>query len=110
VITGGQELEGELAGYTYGDVWREGRHKYCNYNLKHKELKGTERNGPSLELRKVRKHFSSLVLFLSPPPLPPLLLFLHLWSSGWRDGSVVKSTECSSIGPGFYSQRPHGSS
>jgi hypothetical protein len=29
---------------------------------------------------------------------------------GWRDGSVVKSTDCSSIGPEFKSQQPHGGS
>ena len=29
---------------------------------------------------------------------------------GWRDGSVVKSTDCPSRGPGFNSQHPHGSS
>ena len=28
---------------------------------------------------------------------------------GCRDGSVVKSTDCSSRGPGFNSQQPHGS-
>ena len=29
---------------------------------------------------------------------------------GWRDGSVVKSTDCSSSGPEFNSQQPHGGS
>jgi hypothetical protein len=29
---------------------------------------------------------------------------------GWRDGSVVKSTVCSSEGPEFKSQLPHGGS
>jgi hypothetical protein len=29
---------------------------------------------------------------------------------GWRDGSVIKSTECSSKGPEFKSQEPHGGS
>jgi len=29
---------------------------------------------------------------------------------GWRDGSVVKSTVCSSRGPEFNSQQPHGGS
>ena len=27
---------------------------------------------------------------------------------GWRDGSEVKSTDCSSRGPEFNSQQPHG--
>jgi hypothetical protein len=31
-----------------------------------------------------------------------------LW--GWRDGSVVKSTGCSSRGPEFNSQESHGGS
>jgi len=30
--------------------------------------------------------------------------------SGWRDGLVVKSTVCSSRGPEFKSQQPHGGS
>jgi hypothetical protein len=29
---------------------------------------------------------------------------------GWRDGSVVKSTDCSSRGHKFNSQQPHGGS
>jgi hypothetical protein len=29
---------------------------------------------------------------------------------GWRDGSVVKSTDCSSRGLKFNSQQPHGGS
>jgi hypothetical protein len=31
-------------------------------------------------------------------------------TAGWRDGSVVKSTDCSSEGPEFKSQQPHGGS
>ena len=31
-------------------------------------------------------------------------------TGGWRDGSVVKSTGCSSRGIWFSSQHPHGSS
>ena len=31
-------------------------------------------------------------------------------TGGWRDGSVVKSTACSSKGPEFKSQQPHGGS
>jgi hypothetical protein len=30
--------------------------------------------------------------------------------SGWRDDPVVKSTDCSSRGPEFNSQQPHGGS
>jgi hypothetical protein len=29
---------------------------------------------------------------------------------GWRDGSAVKTTDCSSEGPKFKSQQPHGGS
>ena len=29
---------------------------------------------------------------------------------GWRDGSVIKSTDCSSKGPEFNSHQPHGGS
>jgi hypothetical protein len=31
-------------------------------------------------------------------------------SGSWRDGSAVKSTDCSSRGPEFSSQQPHGGS
>jgi hypothetical protein len=30
--------------------------------------------------------------------------------AGWRDGSVVKRTDCFSGGPEFKSQKPHGGS
>jgi hypothetical protein len=33
----------------------------------------------------------------------------NLVFGGWRDGSAVKSTDCSSRGPRFNSQHPHGS-
>jgi hypothetical protein len=29
---------------------------------------------------------------------------------GWKDGSLVRSTDCSSRGPEFNSQQPHGGS
>jgi hypothetical protein len=32
------------------------------------------------------------------------------WECGWRDVSVVKSTDCSSKHPEFKSQQPHGGS
>jgi len=35
---------------------------------------------------------------------------LRCQARGWRDGSVVKSTDCSSRGPEFKSQQPHGGS
>jgi hypothetical protein len=31
-------------------------------------------------------------------------------NKGWRDGSAVKSTDCSSRGPEFNSHQPHGGS
>jgi hypothetical protein len=36
--------------------------------------------------------------------------FFPIPQEGWRDGSVVKSTDCSSGGPEFKSQQPHGGS
>jgi hypothetical protein len=33
----------------------------------------------------------------------------EVWG-GWQDGSVVKSTDCSSEGPEFKSQQPYGGS
>jgi hypothetical protein len=38
------------------------------------------------------------------------LLLLELKTWGWRDGSVARSTDCSSRGPEFNSQKPHGGS
>jgi hypothetical protein len=35
---------------------------------------------------------------------------LKIDKKGWRDDSVVKSTDCSSEGPEFKSQQPHGGS
>jgi hypothetical protein len=32
------------------------------------------------------------------------------YERGWRDGSAVKSTDCSSRGPEFKSQQPYGGS
>jgi hypothetical protein len=37
-----------------------------------------------------------------------IIIIIILW--GWRDGSVVKSADCSSEGPEFKSQQPHGGS
>jgi hypothetical protein len=37
--------------------------------------------------------------------IPPL----RTYPQGWRDGSAVKSTDCSFRGPEFNSQQPHGS-
>jgi hypothetical protein len=34
----------------------------------------------------------------------------NVGSRDWRDGSVVKSADCSSEGPEFKSQQPHGGS
>jgi hypothetical protein len=47
----------------------------------------------------------------SPSNLPLVFFFLERSTfGGWRDGSVVKSTDCSSRGPEFNSQQPHGGS
>jgi hypothetical protein len=35
---------------------------------------------------------------------------IKIYLEGWRDGSVVKSTDCSSRGPEYKSQQPHGGS
>jgi len=37
-------------------------------------------------------------------------VLIQKFSLGWRGGSVVKSTDCSSRGPEFKSQQPHGGS
>ena len=36
------------------------------------------------------------------------LYFLKMLLQGWRDGSAVKSTDCSSRAPELNSQQPHG--
>jgi hypothetical protein len=33
-----------------------------------------------------------------------------MMTTGWRDGSAVKITDCPSRGPEFNSQQPHGGS
>jgi hypothetical protein len=35
---------------------------------------------------------------------------IYEWGEGWRDGSMVKSTDSSSRSPEFNSQQPHGGS
>jgi hypothetical protein len=45
-------------------------------------------------------HFFFLFCFLS----------FETGFSGWRDGSAAKSTDCSSEGPEFKFQQPHGGS
>jgi len=35
---------------------------------------------------------------------------IRMFLRGWRDGLEVKSTDCSSRGPEFNSQQPHGGS
>ena len=65
-----------------------------------------------------------LMTFLPQPPhfcalisaphctLTSCVFGFSIWKDyqGWRDGSVVKSTDCSSKGPEFKSQQPHGGS
>jgi hypothetical protein len=43
-------------------------------------------------------------------PNVKIFVLKNLYLRGWRDGSVVKSTDCSSRGPEFNSQQPHGGS
>jgi hypothetical protein len=35
---------------------------------------------------------------------------IKIFNGGWRDGSAVKNTDCSSKGPKFKSQQPRGGS
>ena len=49
-------------------------------------------------------------LFCYASVLVALETFLKGGAGGWRDGSVVKSADCSSEGPKFKSQQPHGGS
>ncbi|CAO2624518.1 hypothetical protein LEMLEM_LOCUS18409, partial [Lemmus lemmus] len=44
------------------------------------------------------------------PPCPVSNINLRKSNTGWRDGSAVKSIACSSKGPEFNSQQPHGGS
>ena len=61
---------------------------------------------------------SSYFVFHIPHPGSPQLCFWNtsyqwlrnFWCGGWWDGSLVKSTDCSSGGLKFKSQQPHGNS
>jgi len=56
-------------------------------------------------------HDSTWAPTQSPIPCThTLIVNLKSKVKGWRDGSVVKSTDCSSRGPGFKSQPPYGGS
>jgi len=59
-------------------------------------------------------HFSETLHAGMPnTPSSPLFIVTEVSRSfigGWRDGSEVKSTDCSSRGPEFNSQQPHGGS
>jgi hypothetical protein len=44
------------------------------------------------------------------PPIGNIVLLHENKKPGWRDGSAVQSTTCSSRGPEFESQQPHGGS
>jgi hypothetical protein len=54
-------------------------------------------------------------MILSSQRWPKSLTILHSVKlesihKGWRDGSAVKGTDCSSTGPEFKSEQPHGGS
>jgi hypothetical protein len=49
------------------------------------------------------------ILFTSNCKYLNMLLF-KMPNLGWRDGSVIKSSDCSSEGHEFKSQQPHGGS
>ena len=77
---------------------------------------------PTVNGSEYRDHSSALCTMLtlgtlSPklyvsikPPSPGLRNTMEEKSGGWRDGSAVKSTDCSSRGHEFKSQQPHGGS
>ena len=48
--------------------------------------------------------------YTTPPIHTHTQFLLRVKQWGWRDGSAVKSTDCSSRGPEFNSQQPHGGS
>ena len=55
----------------------------------------------------------SVKCLLPTPVSLSLMLFTLVKKAkqrGWRDGSMVKSTDCSSKGSEFKSQQPHGGS
>jgi len=52
---------------------------------------------------------TDFIWFLKPPCVQQMKT-LEITNQCWRDGSVVKSTDCSSRGPEFKSQQPHGGS
>jgi hypothetical protein len=64
----------------------------------------------------MREYYPTYFLSVIPSPweIPQekyrLLFLKNVDEGGWRDGSVVKSTDCSSKGHEFKSQQPHGGS
>jgi hypothetical protein len=53
---------------------------------------------------------TSVLLTAEPSLQAQAKYFLKSKIRGWRDGSAVKNTGCSSRGPRFNSQHPHGGS
>jgi hypothetical protein len=47
---------------------------------------------------------------LKSPNSRGIFIWKRKQKCGWRDGSAVKSIDCSSRGPEFNSQQPHGGS
>uniref|UniRef100_A0A8I6AET2 Cytochrome c oxidase assembly protein COX20, mitochondrial n=1 Tax=Rattus norvegicus TaxID=10116 RepID=A0A8I6AET2_RAT len=74
---------------------------------------GFYRKAPTLILKERRKGLNSSRAILNPNRTAPCESTIHFkpgGGGGWRDGSVTKSTDCSSRGPEFNSQQPHGGS
>jgi hypothetical protein len=49
-------------------------------------------------------------VILSPNPYVECIWYQEQTDRGWRGGSAVKRDDCSSRGPEFNSQQPHGGS
>jgi hypothetical protein len=55
-------------------------------------------------------YFLSVLWSLTATHCREKLSYLESSTRGWQDGSAGKSTDCSSAGPEFKSQQPHGGS
>jgi hypothetical protein len=53
---------------------------------------------------------SNALFWMSEEESYSVFAYIKINILDWRDGSSVKSTDCSSRGPEFNSQRPHGGS
>jgi hypothetical protein len=81
----------------YEERWKEPLPSF----RKHHSLKS---QASCCSLKLLQENFKVLMIAIGKT------LGIKIYLGGWRDGSVVKSADCSSKGPEFKYQKPHGGS